>query len=403
MDTPLSPRLAPLPYHLALIQHLRSAEPGMWQWFSQSQVQEESAAQMRLELLRTTVRLGRETYPELYAEAEAVARALELAAPITLYQAQSATEPNAMLCHLPGEVHLVFSGPILSRLEPLELRALLAHELAHYLLWEREERQFLIASALLGRAAEVGGEAPLLAAHQTFHQLVEVFCDRASALVCGELAAAVRCLVKVQTGLAKVSAEDYLAQSEELLGQTEVLPAGLSHPEAILRVRALALWWSQEADAEARIERLVKGPLALDRLDLLDQVALTRATQTLVGQLLEPEWVRTDAVLGHARLFFEGEAPPAAAALDPSAEVLLRETRLASYWAAVAMDFALVDPQLGEPGLAQALSVAGRFGFDPALEELALRDAKVTKKALASLKERLPTLLEKAAVEVRTA
>jgi len=401
MDTPIAARLAPLPYHLALIQHLRSSEPGLWAWFANSRIQAESAERMRLELLRTTVRLGRETYPELYAQADEVARALELTAPITLYQAQAATEPNAALFYVPGQVHLVFSGPILTRLEALEQRALLAHELAHYLLWEREERQLLTASALLGRAVDSGGEASLAAAHQTFHQLVEVFCDRASALVCGDFEAAIRCLVKVETGLAVVSAKDYLAQAEELLGKGEVLPAGLSHPEAFIRVRALALWWNQEADAEARIERLVKGPLELDRLDLLDQVALTRATGTLLGQLLEPGWVRTEAVLGHAGLFLEGAAPSVGRTPEVAEEALLRDSRLASYWASVAMDFALVDPQLGDPGLAQALAVAGRYGFDQAVEELAFRDAKVTKKALAALKQRIPELLEKAAAEAR--
>lgn len=400
MDPSLADRLTPLPYHAALIDHLSANEPGLWRWFADSQVQAESAEKMRLELLRIAVRLSRATYPELYARADEVMARMGLDAPLTLYQAQAASEPNAALFYVPGQVHLVFSGPILSRVDENEQRALIAHELAHYQLWERDERRFLVASALLRRAADCGGDAPIATACQVFEQLVEVYCDRASALVCGELEATIRCLVKVETGLAVVSASDYLAQAEELLGSGEVLPAGISHPEAFIRVRALSLWWNKVDDVEARIERLVKGPLHLDRLDLLDQVALTRTTTKLLATFLAQEWMRSPAVLGHAKLFTEGELP-ASATVDASDERLLKDPALATYWGALAMDLALVDPELGEPALALALEISERFGFQQEVEALASRDARMTKKALQQLKSRIPELLERASAQAR--
>jgi len=53
----------------------------------------------------------------------------------------------------------------------------------------------------------------------------------------------------------------------------------------------------------AEVERLVEGVVEIDALDLVQQRALTRTTRRLLDTIVEPEWMRTDAVLAHARRF----------------------------------------------------------------------------------------------------
>ena len=51
---------------------------------------------------------------------------------MTLYQAQNALGTNAALYYIPGEGHVVFSGPLLTLLSADELKSVIGHELAHF-------------------------------------------------------------------------------------------------------------------------------------------------------------------------------------------------------------------------------------------------------------------------------
>ena len=81
---------------------------------------------VRLELLKATVRLDRETHSALYAAADDDARTLAIDAPITLYQAPGAEGANAALWFLPGEAHVILRGPVATALAALSAAAYLA-------------------------------------------------------------------------------------------------------------------------------------------------------------------------------------------------------------------------------------------------------------------------------------
>lgn len=51
---------------------------------------------------------------------------------------------NATLFFLPGEVHVVLQGPVLERLQGIELLALFGHELAHYRLWSEHGGDYIV-------------------------------------------------------------------------------------------------------------------------------------------------------------------------------------------------------------------------------------------------------------------
>jgi hypothetical protein len=167
-------------------------------------------------LLKANYRLDADGHPELAERCAAVAQRLGVTAPVTLYQATGGLGLNAMLCHLPGEAHIVFTGPILATLRGAELDAVLAHELAHYRLWEMDGGGFLVADRLMMAAAN---DPRAAASHaqtaRRFRLYTEVFADRGSLAGCGQLEAAVAALVKTETGLPEVSATSYLRQADE--------------------------------------------------------------------------------------------------------------------------------------------------------------------------------------------
>jgi hypothetical protein len=116
--------------------------------------------------------------------------------------------------------------------------------------------------------------------------------------------------------------------------------------------------------------------------------------------LLQPSFMRSDALQAHARLFF----PDADLSTEPAAtaEALLGEldgadSSLQDYVAYVLLDFAAADSTLGEVAVAQALSIAEALGVRARFEEKAGKELRINRKRLATLRDDAPALLARAA------
>ncbi|MEO8354080.1 MAG: hypothetical protein ABI680_20315, partial [Chthoniobacteraceae bacterium] len=303
----------------------------------------------------------------------------------------------AMLCHLPGEAHIVFTGPILATLKGIEMDAVLAHELAHYRLWEMEGGDFLIADRLLMAAAN---DPRAAASHaqtaRRFRLYTEVFADRGSFAGCGELEAAVAALVKTETGLPEVSASSYLRQADEIFSREDATTKGLEHPETFIRARALRLWAEGDASLEEWLAATIEGPMALDELDLAGQRRVAQLTNRFLAELLRPSWFQSPPVLAHARAFFPDFAP--ASAPDNSLADALRSTDPATreYLCYLLLDFAAVDRDLEDVPLATALDWAERLELAEQFEKLALKELGIGKRQFNKLKKDAAALVAKA-------
>ena len=177
-------KLEPTPYHRELVDYLHSQERELWTWFSSAEAKTEYTETLRLALLKTTYRLDAEAHPDLVRSAEEAKTTLGLEFPVTLYQAQQSDQLNATLYYIPDEGHLVLSGPLLATLTPVELKSVLGHELAHYLLWQHEGGAFLIADRILQALAEDPRSAPPHEeSAQRYRLYTEIFADRGSLAV----------------------------------------------------------------------------------------------------------------------------------------------------------------------------------------------------------------------------
>lgn len=380
---------APLRQHRSLVDWLRQEEKEVWAWFADKENAATDAEQVRLSLLRDTYRMDAEAHPEVFREIEAACTALDLKATVHVYQAQNQTEPNAAVCYLPGEAHVIFSGPILSLLSKDELRAVIGHELAHHLLWQMEDGAFLLADRILHSAACHRDAEPAHAhSARVWRLATELFADRGAFLATGSLEAAVGGLVKTTTGLAQVSAKSYLAQAEEIFSKSKPKTEQFSHPETFIRARALQLWTEDDDTLEETIERMLDSDDGLDTLTLTQQSELAALTRRFLTHLLEPTWFQTEAVLAHARQFFREFKPQADASIVT--ELADRPTAQREYFAQVMLDFCAIDPDLHDPPISRCLEIARDLECLGSFEKMLTKELKLKAKDLKKLKEALP-------------
>jgi Peptidase family M48 len=314
-----------------------------------------------------------------------------------VYQAQNSPQPNAALYFIPGEGHVVFSGPVLTLLNAEEIKSVLGHELAHYRLWQWEQGELHIADRLI---QAVAGDPRAADSHEQtarrFQLYTEIFADRGSLCVTRDVHPVIAGLVKIQTGLTQVSAPAYLKQAEEIFAKDNVATEGLSHPEAFIRARALSLWQEQRHEAHPHIARMIEGAESLGSLDLIGQMRMVKSTRRLLEYYLQPRWFQTPAVLGHAKLFFDDFHPATtkdASALEPfkTGEATLRE-----YLFYLLLDFVSADPELDDMPLVAALDLTRQLECDAAFEKLAAKELKLKVRDMRKLKEEASEMLAKA-------
>ena len=336
---------------------------------------------------------------QLYTTAHEVAQALSLDVPITIYQSQNPERLNAGLAYVPHEAHIIFEGPVKSKLSGPEVKALLGHELAHFSLWQGWDGEFLVVDQLLAALThEEAAEPAHLASARLFYLYNEIFCDRGALAVVGDPLAVVSMLVKLATGLDEVDAASYVRQAEEIFRKGPAKTAGLTHPEAFIRAHAITLWHEGDAAVEDKIAEMIEGTLALNELDLLGQRKVHAHTKQLIGALLAESWMRTEPVLAHARLFFPDYSP---ACDNPNGDLaaLLKtdDQPLKDYFCYVMLDFVTADRELEEMPLAAALQLSEKLGLKDRFAEITKKELRLTKKQLEKIDQAKKSLLKKVA------
>lgn len=377
-DTTSQRTLLPLAYHDAVIAYLLEEERHAWEWSASDGLAQE-ADTIRDSMLRGTYRLEPSSHPEVFAACQTAMARLGIEAPVTLYQANDGTM-NASLVYVPGEIHLVFFGPILDRLDPAELLALMGHELSHYLLWSLGERDHYRASRVFDHALSYPDAKP---SHRETARLLslhtELFADRGAAIAAGAPGPAIAVLVKVMTGLGTVDPAAYLRQAQELEA-TGGKSQGSSHPESYLRARALQLWWEGDPALPDWLERHLHGPLSIEALDLIGQKRLTGMTRGFLARFMGSADQGSEEIATQLRAIFPDFGSVAETPLDLAeiaAERIDDATR--DYFIALMFDLAHADPDATEVVMLAAAKTAAAIGATERLTGALRRDLKWTK------------------------
>jgi len=395
-------RLEPLPYQRALADFLKRDDEEVWRWYASDRLRHADAEAARLDLLKSAYDLDPESHSALYKLADEVAERLAVDAPLRFYQAQQSQSLNASLAFIPGEVHVVWHGPVTERLTETELRGLIGHELAHFRLFDDWQRELLVCRNVLDALTrDMEAQAAHAASARLFDLYTELFADRGALLACGELQPVVSMIVKMETGIAEVSAESYLRQANKIFSAEEPTTSGLTHPETYIRARALQLFGERGEAANDEIDRMIRGPLRLEDLDLLGQERVAGLTRRLIDSYLAPPWIRSEPLLAHARMFFADYHPPAKSehnAQDSRLADAIRtpDEKLQDFFCYVLLDFVTAESERDELPLAAAIRLAKQLGWSERFSAIAVQEMRLRKKEYQRLEEDAERLLREA-------
>ncbi len=384
--------MSSLPYHRRVADHFREQKK-TWEFFASARTRSEQLQQFKLDLLKNTYQFDPAADARIYGMVDEAREKLGLKdVKVVVYQATFSEETNASIAWLEGEAHVVFSGRVTGSLSDEELLAVIAHELAHIRLFTIEGGIYETADRIiLSIANHPGSEAAHVETARLFRLYTEIFCDRGAAQVLGKTGPVITSLVKVATGLDKVSAESYLRQADEIFSiDKENKTGGLSHPENYIRARALQLWFDKGEEAEAEIIRMIEGQMDLDSLDLFRQEELSKLTRRFLQLYLKPRWFRTVAVLSGAKQFFTDFTVDDAAVLDEAFRNRMQELPkgIRDYFAALLLDFALLDPALELVPFGWAFQLSDELGLKDAFATLVRKELQLSEKKLAQHRDK---------------
>ncbi len=407
---------SPTPYHRSLANLLSRREPDLWKWMQSDESAAAAADDLRLELRRRAFALDRANHLTAYKAAEEIAEAMGVAAPVTLYQAESGLRRNAALYFEPEAAHIVFEGDALEALDLAELRFVLGHELAHHALWTFEDGRLWTGYRLLRWAgAQPGCADAFLETGRLERLYTEIFADRYGLWAIGDLEPALRAQAKIATGADDVSGAAYLAQAEETLARAE-RPEEKSlfrsdkagrgsdpYPESAIRAALLASWAHDQNAADARARGLLEGAAPIDQLDILGQERVDDLTHWLLYEFLTAPWSRRELVRAHARAFSDRLADALRTPrierddVDPlRAAIAASHPSIRRYLAYALLDFATVDPQIQDAMTAAALVCADSFGLAADFRALAAAELKTTKTKLAEIEKSATQIIARA-------
>ncbi|MCD0464611.1 M48 family metalloprotease [Flavobacterium sp. ENC] len=392
--------IKPFPFHSDLRDYFKKQDK-TWSWFSEEKIKAEQQEAFKTDLLKNSYRIDPDTEPKVYEILNVAKDKLGIIVPITIYQSQSMDGNNAGVVFFENEAHIILSGTILKLLNEEELLVLFGHELSHIVLFSLENGDFEITNRIINTiASDSNSELFYYETARLYQLYTELFCDLGALKVSGSLETTIQTLVKLNTGLEKVSAESYLKQANEILERIEKGSNGETHPENFIRAKALEIFEKDNSGYYSKTEKIISGKTDLHQLNLFNKKLVFDTTKELISIILKPKWAQSEYCHALYKQYFTNSAIRTDAFIDAVFKLKIENSRknLKEYYTYVMLDFALCDPDLKEAFIGHILDIAEQLSLQEEMKTILKKELNLTEKNYKSFAENcrktLNTILE---------
>ncbi len=370
----------PFEYQEKLRDHLKSRKK-TWDWFRNNTNKKKQEEEYKSALLKNTYRLDRDTHPTLYVTTMDICKALSIDAEVTIYQENNSMHMNAGISIIDKEAHIVISGNVINLLERDEMKALLAHELSHYLFYKMEDGDFKTTSdIILALANNTSSNNSTIETARVYRLYMELFCDAGSLTVCGDYKPVIQMLVKMNTGIKDVNADSYLQQAKEILSGEEKTSQNETHPDSYVRALALQMRAEKSKNYSSKIIMFIEGSLDIDRLDIFEQKIVSELTFDIVQWILKPSWMNSSLVFNLALRYFNDftKSTNPKSIKELNKVVANAKSNIKNYLSFVLLDFAKADSDLEGAPIAYTLEIAELLEMESEYEKIIRKELKLS-------------------------
>lgn len=387
--------IKPFPFHSDLRNHFKKQDK-TWSWFSEEKVKIEQQETYKTDLLKNSYRIDPETEPKVYEILNVAKDKLGIIIPITVYQSQTIESNNAGVVFFEKEAHIILSGTILKLLSDDELLVLFAHELSHILLFNMENGEFEITNRIINTIANDNNSELFYYETARLYQLyTELFCDLGALKVSESIEITINTLIKLNTGLDKVSAESYLKQANEILERIDKGSDGETHPENFIRAKSLQIFETDNENYYSKIEKIISGKTDLYQLNLFSKTLVFDITKELISIILKPKWTQSEYCLTLFKQYFSNADKKNDVFIDDILKLKIENSKknLKDYYAYIMLDFALCDPDLKDGFVGHILDISEQLGLEDNLKTILKKELNLTEKTYKSYCQNCTTTL----------
>lgn len=389
--------IKPFPFHSDLKDYFKKQDK-TWSWFAEEKVKTEQQEAFKTDLLKNSYRIDPETEPKVYEILKTAKDKLGIIVPITIYQSQSMDGNNAGVVFFENEAHIILSGTILKLLNEDELLVLFGHELSHILLFNLENGDYEITNRIINTIASDGNSELFYYETARLYQLyTELYCDLGALKVSGSLETTIQTLIKLNTGLEKVSAESYLKQANEILERIEKGSDGETHPENFIRAKSLEIFEKDNANYYSKTEKIISGKIDLHQLNLFSKKLVFDTTKELISIILKPKWTQSEYCTALYKQYFSNSDRNTAAFIDEAFKLKIADSKknLKEYYAYVMLDFGLCDPDLKDAFVGHILDISEQLGLEEEMKAILKKELNLTEKTYKTFAQNCTAILNK--------
>jgi hypothetical protein len=273
---------------------------------------------------------------------------------------------------------------------------LFAHELSHILLFNLENGDFEITNRIIKTiASDSTSELFYYETARLYQLYTELFCDLGALKVSGSLESTISTLIKLNTGLEKVSAEGYLKQADEILERISEGSDGETHPEIFIRAKSLQIFETDNANYYTRTEKIISGKTDLHQLNLFAKTVVFEITKELISIILKPKWTQSEFCTTLYKQYFSNVDKNSNAFIDDSFKLKIDNSKknLKDYYVYIMLDFALCDTDLKDGFIGHILDLSEQLGLEDNMKTILKKELGLTEKTYKSFCQNCTTTL----------